>query len=392
MHRLYLLLLLTIYGFTAAGQLDSSLSEKKVGDTQKRASFPKRLISKMFNNYFNDTASPEKPKLLVYPTIAFSPETSWEIGASVLYLFYAKRDTVNRLSEIQTFTFYTLEKQYGMWLDHFIYTNRENWFFLGRMRFQRFPLSYFGIGPDAKKEDKLTVNSDYILIRERVLRKIAPNLFTGIELDFQKIYNVKLERGSSLLPDPKGAEGTTNFGIGTGLVYDDRHNALNVRKGHFAELAYMNYSPSLGSDYKFNSVTIDGRIFRTVRKNQVLAAQVYGQFVSGDVPFNQLALLGNEGLMRGYYYGRYRDKKHIAAQVEYRFLPFSFSKRIGAAAFISTGTVAPSIMDFSVRNFLPTGGVGLRYLVFPKKDIFLRFDVGFTKEGPAFYIYTGEAF
>jgi len=257
---------------------------------------------------------------------------------------------------------------------------------------QRFPLSYFGVGPNALKEDKITVNSDYILIRERVLRKVANNLFTGIEIDFQKIYNVTLDKGNSTLPDPKGSAGTKTFGLGTGLVYDDRHNALNVRKGHFGEIAFMSYSPRLGSDYKFNSLSIDGRLYRTIRKNQVLAGQVFGQFVSGDIPFNQLALLGSEGLMRGYYYGRYRDKNYIAAQAEYRFLPFSFSKRIGAAAFVSAGSVAPAIKEFSAKNILPSAGLGLRYLVFPKKDIFLRFDVGFTKEGPAFYIYTGEAF
>ena len=45
-----------------------------------------------------------------------------------------------------------------------------------------------------------------------------------------------------------------------------------------------------------------------------------------------------------------------------------------------------------MKNVLPTGGVGVRYLVFPKKDIFLRFDVGFTREGANFYVFSGEAF
>lgn len=384
------LLVLCSLSVHALAQQDSTMTAGV--DSTKKQGFLKRLVSKTFNTYLNDTASPEKPKLLIYPTIAFSPETSWEIGASALYLFYAKRDTTNRLSEIQSFTFYTLQKQYGIWLDHFIYTNKEKWFFLGRVRLQRFPLSYFGIGPDSKKEDKITVNSDYILVRERILRKIAPNLFTGIEIDFQQIFNVKLDKGNSTLPDPLGSEGTKNFGVGTGLVFDDRRNALNVRRGHFAELAYMNYAPKLGSDYKFNSLSIDGRLYRTVRKNQVFAAQVFGQFIGGIAPFNQLALLGSESLMRGYYYGRYRDNNYMAAQAEYRFLPFPFSKRLGGAAFVSTGTVAPSLQDFSINNLLPSAGLGLRFLVFPKKDIFLRFDVGFTREGPAFYIYTGEAF
>jgi len=352
----------------------------------------KRVVKNTFNRYFNDSSSPEKPKFLLYPTVAFSPETSWEFGFSALLLYYAKRDTSNRLSEIQTFNFFTFNKQYGAWFDHFIYTDKDKWFFLGRLRFQRFPLQYYGIGPGAKETDEQLVNSDYILIRERVLRKIVPNLFAGLEIDYEKLYNVSIETNGSTLPVPLGGTGTQNLGIGAGLVYDDRHNALNVRKGHFGEIAYMNYSPKLVSDFKFNTLTIDARIYRTVKKNQVFAAQVFAQSVTGNAPFNQLALLGSDALMRGYYYGRFRDKKYFAAQAEYRFLPLPFSKRLGAAAFISTGTVAPTLNAFSMRNLLPSGGVGLRYLVFPKKDIFLRFDVGFTKEGPAFYIFTGEAF
>jgi hypothetical protein len=388
---LFSLLLFLLFATTVNAQNDT-VAQPRADTTVAKQGFVKRVVKNTFNRYFNDSSSPEKPKFLLYPTVAFSPETSWEIGFSALLLYYAKRDTSNRLSEIQTFNFFTLNKQYGAWFDHFIYTDKDKWFFLGRLRFQRFPLQYYGIGPNAKETDKQLVNSDYILIRERVLRKIVPNLFAGLELDYQKLYNVSIETNGSNLPLPLGSNGTQNLGIGTGLVFDDRHNALNVRKGHFAEIAFMNYSPSLGSDFKFNTLTIDGRIYRTVKKNQVFAAQFYMQSVTGNAPFNQLALLGSDGLMRGYYYGRYRDKKYMAAQAEYRFLPLPFSKRLGAAAFVSTGTVAPSIQAFNIKNLLPAAGVGLRYLVFPKKDIFLRFDVGVTREGPAFYVYTGEAF
>jgi hypothetical protein len=373
-------------------QLQAQTDSSATADSLQQPRRIKKLVQSAFNRYFNDAGDPEKPKFLVYPTVAFTPETSWEIGLSALLLYYAKRDTLNRLSEIQAFNFITLNQQYGAWFDHFIYTDKDKWFFLGKLRFQRFPLLYYGIGPQAKKEDELLINSDYILIRERILRKIAPNFFGGLELDYQKLYNASVETGSSSLPAPPGSNGTTNFGLGAGLVYDTRHNVLNVRNGYFAEAAYIKYARSMGSDYAFESFSIDTRFFRTIKKNQVLAAQLYGQFIGGNVPFNQLALLGNESLMRGYYVGRYRDKKYIAAQAEYRFLPLPFSKRLGAAFFLSAGTVAPAVKAFSISHIQPAGGLGLRYLVFPKKDIFVRFDVGFTKEGPAFYIYTGEAF
>jgi hemolysin activation/secretion protein len=105
-----------------------------------------------------------------------------------------------------------------------------------------------------------------------------------------------------------------------------------------------------------------------------------------------LALMGGESLMRGYYLGRYRDQNLVAAQLEYRILPFSFSKKWGASAFIATGQVYGSSTSFSWDAMLPTAGAGLRYLIFPEKDIYTRIDLAFTREGSGVYFFIGEAF
>jgi len=97
-------------------------------------------------------------------------------------------------------------------------------------------------------------------------------------------------------------------------------------------------------------------------------------------------------IQRGFYAGRYRDGSLLAAQAEYRLLPFPFSRRFGGAAFLSVGSVASDWSQLRWRNAQPTGGLGLRYLIYPKKDIFLRVDVGFTRQGSGFYIFTGESF
>ncbi|MBC7921822.1 MAG: BamA/TamA family outer membrane protein [Ferruginibacter sp.] len=348
-------------------------------------------VSRTSRRFVNDSLPPDKPRFLVYPTLAYTPETSVEIGASSLLLFHAKNNfEQNRLSEVQAFTFVTLRNQYGIWLEHAIYGDQDRWFFLGRVRFQRFPLLYYGIGPETSGEGETEVDANSFQLRERVLRKIVPNFFVGVEMDYQKLYRVNFEQPEGGYP--LGSEGSANLGLGAGLVYDNRHNVLNVRKGFFSEVAVLNYRDRWGSDYNFYGVNVDARLFRTVRDKQVLAWQLVGNFLSGEVPFNQLALLGNETLMRGYYTGRYRDKAYLASQVEYRWLPFPFSKRFGGAAFLAAGAVAPGAGEFRWKNVLPSGGVGLRYLVFPRKDIFLRVDVGFTREGVNFYVFSGEAF
>lgn len=349
-----------------------------------------KLPTRFFKKWLNEEG--DGSKIFFYPTLAYTPETSWEFGASALKLYRAKSDSTNRLSEIQSFGFITLNKQYGGFLEHFLYSDKDKWFFLGKLKAQRFPLQYYGIGIDALKANEQLIGADYIAIRERVLHRIANNFFGGIEVDFQRVSNTSIEGLNELPSSIPGVEGSRNLGIGLGLVYDSRHNALNVRDGFFAELALLNYGKSFGNDFVFTSTNLDLRYFKSVRKNQVLAAQIYGQSVNGSPSFNMMALLGSEGMMRGYYYGRFRDKHYLAAQVEYRFLPFDFSKRIGGVAFLSAGSVQAQISDFNFKQFLPAGGLGLRFLIFPKKDIFIRFDLGFTKEGKAFYIYSGEAF
>ncbi len=341
---------------------------------------------------FEDSSG--KANFLIYPTLAYTPETKTEIGLVNLFLFYAKNNRQNRLSEINTFSFYTAEKQYGLWLDHAIYGDGEKWFFLGKGKFQYFPMKYYGIGIGAPEQGYAVVDNSNIQLRERVLRKIKRNFYVGAEFDFQRMYDVSFTKNDPLnYTYPRGYQGTSNMGLGMGLVYDNRKNVMNVREGLFAELAYLNYSSSLGSTNSFRSTQFDIRYFRKgINPKDVLALQGSAMLNNGDVPFNQMAMMGGESMMRGYYLGRFRDKNMVAAQAEYRFLPFAFSKRWGTAAFLSGATVAPTPDKILSSQLKLAGGLGARYLVFKSKDIFVRFDIAFTREGNGYYFFIGEAF
>ena len=362
--------------------------------TQLRAQQP-GFIKRYINKLVNDTTNITKPQLIVYPTLAFAPETSWEFGLSSLYVYYAKRDTNNRLSEVNGFTFYTLENQYGIWFDHALYAHKNRWSFIGRLRYQNFPLLYHGIGPETPSEYIARVDARQLNIKERVLKKITNNIFAGPEVDFQRLSSVNFEpNGTDSIQKPPGSEGSSNLGFGGGIVYDNRHNVLNVRNGGFAELALLHYDKKWGSDFSFTTIISDNRIYKSINRRDVLAAQIFGQVSINQPPFNQLAMLGGESLMRGYYFGRFRDRNQLAAQAEYRMLPlpFRFTKRWGATVFGSTGTVFNEFDDLTAGDFKWAGGAGLRFLLFPKKDIFTRLDFAFTNESKGIYIFIGEAF
>ena len=351
----------------------------------------KNFIWRYLEGMLGEGQDAAAPKLINYPTIAYAPETSWEFGVSSLYVYSANRDLSNRLSELKAFTFVTLEEQYGLWLDHAVYTDRNEWFIYGRARYQSFPLFYYGIGREATSEVQSVIDGEYILVRERILRETLPSLYVGLELDYQGLNRIDyVDSAPGFTPPMVGAGGSRNLGLGLGVLYDNIHNAMNPREGLYSEWAFLHYGA--GSDFKFTSYIVDNRLYWPVRENTVLAAQVYGQFTSGEAPFNMLSLMGGESLMRGYYLGRYRDQNLLAAQVEYRILPFSFSKRIGASAFLAAGQVYGDDHPFSWQQFLPTGGAGLRFLIFPEKDIYTRLDVAYTREGRGVYFFIGEAF
>lgn len=351
------------------------------------------FVGRVMNWLSQENKPPEKPRFLFYPTFGYSPETSLEIGVAGSVLFHAKNKYLeNRLSEITLFGFGTLRNQYGLWVDNAVYTDKDKWLILGRLRLQRFPLLYYGIGPDAPEADPVTVNGVYYLLRQRIMHRVAHNMFAGLLVDAQHLGKVDFGGDQPTRPLPEGSNGSTNVAAGLGWVYDSRPNYLNTRKGWFAEIAWLHYGHALGSDYAFDNFSAEVRQYIPVGKNQVFAWQASGNIISGNAPFNMLSLMGNESLMRGYYTGRYRDQQYYAAQAEYRFLPLPFSKRIGAAVFAGAGSVAPNLQSLDWAHVRFSGGGGLRYLLFPKKDIFVRFDVGVTREGASFYIFTGEAF
>jgi hypothetical protein len=340
---------------------------------------------------FNDTASREKPKWIAYPTLSYAPETSWEIGVAAAIVYYAKRDTSNRLSEASGFSFFTLQGQYGSHFEHALYSDKNKWFVLGKAKFQSYPLAYYGIGSDILGEELAIANANFTIVRERFLRQLHNHWYLGLEVDYERLTKVDFDWLNGHEPSGLilGEDGYNNLGLGLGLVYDTRHNVLNVRHGFLSEIGYLWYQKAWGATNQLNTLFIDNRAFLKMNKNRVLAFQTIGQFSQGEVPFNQMSMIGGEMMMRGYYLGKYRDENMIAFQTEHRWLPFKFSKRIGAAVFGGIGSVSPNL---HFDKLLWTAGGGVRVLLFPKRDIYTRLDVGFNPDGYGMYIFIGEAF
>lgn len=383
------ILLFTI--LTLAINLANAQEEKTSKD-----GFLKRYVNKIIN----DTVSQEKSQFFIYPVAGYRPETGLEFGVVPLQVYYANEDANNRLSEIVGYGFFTLKGQYGLRVSHAIYSDKDKWFYLGDLNFEKFPLNYYGIGNDVPVDNIAIVDATQIRIKERVLRRVKEDFYIGFEADFRSLSNVTFED-----PDdsnqgvdfalPFGSEGTTNLGLGLGVVFDQRRNVLNERDAFFSEVAFIDYNTFWKSDVEFRNVISDTRFFKSFNDRNVLAMQLLGEFnYGGDVPFNQLSQMGGENIMRGYFRGRFRDENQIAFQAEYRMLPLKlgFSDRIGATVFGGVGDVFNEWSELNMRDIKWAAGFGARFLLFQQKDVYLRVDYAITPDENGFYISVGEAF
>ena len=124
-----------------------------------------------------------------------------------------------------------------------------------------------------------------------------------------------------------------------------------------------------------------------MRKNNILALNIYSEFTNGDAPFNQLALMGGPKRMRGIFEGRFRDDHFLTFQSEYRF---PIWRKIKGVIFGSVGSVGSQ--EDSFQNTLFTYGLGMRFGISKNEKINLRLDYGFGKNSSGIYLTIGEAF
>ena len=93
--------------------------------------------------------------------------------------------------------------------------------------------------------------------------------------------------------------------------------------------------------------------------------------------------------MRGYFAGRYRDRKLLAFQSEYR-LPIVW--RVGAVGFVGIGQVANTVSELAADRFKTSAGFGIRFLLSSADQLNLRADFGFGEGSSGFYLGMGEVF
>jgi hypothetical protein len=340
-------------------------------------------------------------RTVVLPVLGAAPETGLQYGATALRV-WEPADGATRPTSVQLLGLLTAESQLRAVLDWDRWSAGNVWRVTGRAEWQRYPLPYFGVGdraPDAAEE---IYTPRGVLGFATVQRRLRGPLYAVGGWRYQSLAVVETDTAgvlrAGLVP---GSRGSRVGQLQAGALLDTRDNIFASTRGAFVQLTASSAAPAFGSAFTFQRLQLDARRFVALGPRRVLAFQGVFEGTRGTAPLDQLSLTGSSSYLRGYVRGRFRDRHLLAAQAEYR-APWFFGlghrllarERLGYALFAGGGTVAPTVGGL-VRDarFLPSVGVGGRYLLLPRSGTTVRLDYAVGAAGQrGLYLNFNEAF
>ena len=159
----------------------------------------------------------------------------------------------------------------------------------------------------------------------------------------------------------------------------------------FVEYSSTFYGNFLGGDNDYQVHQFDIRnFFKMGKPGRVIALQGKVRFGVGDVPYGEMSKLGTPFDLRGYFWGRLRDKSMAFAIAEYRHKLYFRDKpsRHSLVSWVGMGTIfnEQTKAYYGVPNF----GIGYRLEIQPRVSV--RLDYGFGRETSGFYFNFQESF
>jgi len=258
--------------------------------------------------------------------------------------------------------------------------------------FARGNLNYnlYGLGAGAS-QPKLPLNQTGQVLFAEFLRRIGWKFFLGPRFLWgNSLITLRpANLGTVPLPPDVGLH-TALTAVGFRLQRDTRPNRFYPTTGSLLDLTSDFFSQGLGSKYSFQSYKFTFNKYWSVAKQQVLAYNGFACLTGGQPPFYGNCIYGTNSELRGYVAGRYLDRYMVATQLEYRL---ALPKRFGIVGFGGLGEVVPGgNQPFRTKNFLPSGGGGVRFELSKNYHVNLRVDFAQGRESHTWSIGVGEAF
>jgi hypothetical protein len=332
---------------------------------------------------------PEKKKgeFFVAPVPFRNPQIGWGLMVLGGYIFKAGKGEKTPPSTVALGGFGTDNESWGGFGGGQLFLAEDKWRVITGLGGASINYDFYGIGNEGGDSDfSLPFRTRFAGVLATVLGRIQEGVYLGPTY----AYGTSETRVRVDLPDlppglrPKAFDATVS-NIGAHLQWDTRDNVFFPREGLFLDVKLNAHDPAWGDDFSYQAYEFQFRSYPSLSKKSVLAWQFRGRFMSGDVPFYDLAQYD----ARGYIRGRYRDETMLSAEVEYRR---NLWWRFSGVVFASVGQVAPNLRDFTGDNFLFAIGTGIRFQLTSKNPLNYRIDVAWGKNGVQFYFSVGEAF
>jgi outer membrane protein assembly factor BamA len=324
------------------------------------------------------------------PVLFYTPETHLAFGGAPSYIYRAPGSSVDdRPSSFNGMIIVTTRSQVLASAGANHYWDAERQQATGGVLYRKFPDEFFGIGNDTPDESESYTDEGSAVALDYLVR-IFPRLRAGAGVVYgtSSITETKSDDllASGVVP---GSNGGQVAGAGLRANFDSRDNITYPKHGGFYDLSWLVYGSTLGGDFDLNRVALDLRHYLSLGERNLIALRALGSSTGGSVPFQLMPALGGQNLMRGYFAGRFRDRKAVAAQGELRS---ALWRRFGGVLFASLGQVATRGEQIAVNRLHHAYGFGVRVLLVRQEGLNLRLDWGFGKDQSGFYFSLGEAF
>lgn len=327
---------------------------------------------------------------VIVPILLYTPETHFGLGGLFAHLFRTTKAPRARTSSIGLLALITTRRQAIFEAHPDVYLASDDLHVFGKLEYQRYPDSFFGIGNQSRNEDEERYVRDRLRVRPVVQHRLTGQLYAGVLGDAMRFRPEYFDTdGLFALREIPGEQGGVTIGIGPTLTLDTRDNTLWAREGALLTGNYLEFFPSFGSNYQFRKFQADARFFVPIASEQVLAMHLYGEAQGRTVPYYHLAMLGGDELLRGYYLGRYRDKNLLALDIELRSPVYW---RFGAVAFAGAGKIGGELEELAAAPLRWTVGGGARFALDTEERLNLRLDVGIGPDTQGLYFTAREAF
>lgn len=259
---------------------------------------------------------------------------------------------------------------------------------------------FFGLGPGSRENDRISYDFHQTtaggVTGVRLHRLLAvgggveyqnPSIGPGKDRNFPSIEERFTEETAPAVTAQPDFIRLISF---VGL--NDREPQNNPRRGGRYRLIYNRYLSLDSSVFDFTRTEIDVQHYLPAfHERRVVALRGFASFATtppgGEVPFFLQRTIGGAGTLRGFREFRFRDRNVVLLQAEYRFEVFT---ALDGALFYDAGQVAPHAEDFTWKRLETDWGFGLRFG--SNAGVFIRFDLGFGREGPRPFLRFNHVF